>query len=70
LRGSAPVIGGEVTINPPLGTRRAGLLGVYGSLDSHTGHKMEAKGFLVKDPGGDRVNVVALEMVAPGCAAQ
>jgi S-disulfanyl-L-cysteine oxidoreductase SoxD len=52
----------------PLGTRRVGLLGVYGSVDAHKGHKMEAKGFLVREAGGDRINVAALEMVAAGCA--
>jgi hypothetical protein len=52
----------------PLGTRRVGLLGVYGSLETHKGHKMEAKGFLVREAGGDRINVAALEMVAAGCA--
>ncbi len=52
----------------PLGDRRIVLLGVYGSLETHKGHKMEAKGFLVRDPGGDRINVATLEMVAAGCA--
>jgi hypothetical protein len=52
----------------PLGTRRVGLLGVYGSLEQHKGHKMEAKGFLVREADGDRINVAALEMVAAGCA--
>ena len=52
----------------PLGTGRVGLLGVYGSLEAHKGHKMEAKGFLVREAGGDRINVAALEMVAAGCA--
>jgi hypothetical protein len=30
---------------------------------------MEAKGFIVKDPDGDRLNVVSLEMVASSCAS-
>ena len=51
----------------PLGTRRVQLLGIYGSLETHKGHKMEAKGFLVREPGGDRVNVAALEMVGASC---
>jgi hypothetical protein len=29
---------------------------------------MEGKGFIVKDPEGDRLNVVSLEMVAASCA--
>jgi mono/diheme cytochrome c family protein len=48
------------------GTMR--LLGVYTSLDEHKGHRMEAKGFIVKDPEGDRLNVVSLVMVASACA--
>jgi mono/diheme cytochrome c family protein len=52
----------------PLGTRRFQLLGIYGSLETHKGHKMEAKGFLVRDPGGDRINVAAIEMVGANCA--
>ena len=52
----------------PLGTRRFQLLGIYGSLETHKGHKMEAKGFLVRDPGGDRINVAAIEMVGATCA--
>ena len=51
----------------PVGTASLRLLGVYGTLDEHKGHRMEAKGFLVKDPEGDRLNVVSLEMVAPAC---
>jgi hypothetical protein len=51
----------------PLGTRTIRLLGVFGSVDAHKGHKMEAKGLLVKDPTGDRLNVASLEMVGPAC---
>jgi S-disulfanyl-L-cysteine oxidoreductase SoxD len=52
----------------PAGTASLSLLGVYSALDEHKGHRMEAKGFLVKDPDGDRLNVVSLEMVATSCA--
>jgi hypothetical protein len=41
---------------------------VYSALDEHKGHRMEGKGFIVKDPEGDRLNVVSLEMVASSCA--
>ena len=51
----------------PVGTDTIRLLGIYSSLDEHKGHRMEAKGFIVKDPDGDRVNVVSLEMVATTC---
>jgi hypothetical protein len=51
----------------PAGARTIHLLGIYGSMDAHKGHKMEAKGFLVRDPSGDRLNVSSLEMVGPNC---
>jgi mono/diheme cytochrome c family protein len=54
-------------VSVPLGAGRIGLLGVYGSLEAHKEHKMEAKGFLVREAGGDRINVAALEVVAAGC---
>ena len=52
----------------PAGTGNLRLLGIYSAPNEHKGHRMEAKGFLVKDPDGDRLNVVSLEMVAPACA--
>jgi quinoprotein glucose dehydrogenase len=51
----------------PAGSATLQLLGVYASLDEHKGHRMEGKGFIVKDPAGDRLNVVSLELVAPSC---
>ena len=52
----------------PAGTTSLRLLGIYAALDEHKGHRMEAKGFLVRDPEGDRLNVVSLEVVASTCA--
>jgi len=43
------------------------LLGIYAPIDEHKGHRMEAKAFIVKDPDGDRLNVVSLEQVAAAC---
>jgi mono/diheme cytochrome c family protein len=51
----------------PAGKSSIRLLGIYSSLDEHKGHRMEGKGFIVKDPDGDRLNVVSLEMVSPSC---
>ncbi len=51
----------------PAGGATIRLLGVYTSLDEQKGRRMEAKGFIVKDPEGDRLNVVSLVMVAPAC---
>jgi len=50
-----------------LGTQTFTLMSVYPDPALHTGHKMEAKGFLIRGPDGDRINVSALEMVATAC---
>jgi mono/diheme cytochrome c family protein len=51
----------------PLGNQTFELINVFSSLDSHKGRKMEVKGFLVRTPEGDRVNVVTLEMLSSSC---
>jgi quinoprotein glucose dehydrogenase len=51
----------------PLGTQSFQLLGVFSPLDDQKDHKMEGKGFLVKDPTGDRINVATLEPIAASC---
>jgi cytochrome c5 len=50
------------------GTRTIALLNVFPNPAAHRGHTMTATGFLVKKGDSDAVNVVSLEMVAPGCA--
>jgi mono/diheme cytochrome c family protein len=51
------------------GTRNVLLLNAFPSpAAAHIGHTMQAIGFLVRDAGGDAVNVVSLEMLAPSCA--
>ena len=50
-----------------LGTHTFRLLNVYPRPDSYRGHKVEAKGFLIRDPSGDRINVTALQTLAPRC---
>jgi mono/diheme cytochrome c family protein len=54
----------------PLGSRTIQLLNVFGSLDDSKGRRMEAKGFLVRESSGDRLNVVTLEPVGAACTAQ
>jgi len=44
------------------------LLNAFPSPAAHVGHTMQAIGFLVKDSGGDAVNVVSMEMLSPTCA--
>lgn len=51
----------------PLGTQTFTLMSVYPDPASHADHKMEAKGFLIRGPEDDRINVSSLEMVAPVC---
>ncbi len=51
----------------PAGTNSFRLLGIYSSPESQKGQTLEAKGFLVKDPSGDRLNVVSLETLNPRC---
>jgi len=52
----------------PLGTRKFGLMdaGVYHP-ESLNGHKTEAKGFLIKKPNDDRINLTALQMTGSIC---
>ena len=51
----------------PLGTRTFELMNVYPNPASHAGHRMAVKGFLIRDPDGDRINVSSLGMVAAAC---
>jgi hypothetical protein len=52
----------------PLGTQRVILVGPGPfNPDAHKGHKMAAKGLLIKDPKGNRLNVTSLEMVSATC---
>ena len=51
----------------PAGSATFSLMSVYPDPAEHAGHRMEVKGFLIRDPGGDRINVSALAMVAPAC---
>ena len=50
-----------------LGTQAFRLLNVYPSPDPYKGHKIEAKGFLIRDPDGDRINVTSVQTLAARC---
>ena len=43
------------------------LLNVYPAPDSLNGHKVEAKGFLIRDRGENRINVTSVQTLAPRC---
>jgi mono/diheme cytochrome c family protein len=49
------------------GTRKFSLLNVYPPPDSYKGQKVEAKGLLIRDPAGDRINVTSVQALAPRC---
>ena len=51
----------------PLGTQTFQLLNVYPTPDPYKGYKVEAKGFLIRDPGGNRINVTSVQTLAPRC---
>ena len=51
----------------PLGGRTFTLMSAYPDPAQHAGHKMEAKGFLIRNPAGDRINLSSLEMIAERC---
>jgi S-disulfanyl-L-cysteine oxidoreductase SoxD len=50
-----------------LGDKTFLLLNVYPRPDAYKGHKIEAKGFLIRDPNGDRLNATSVQSLAPGC---
>lgn len=51
----------------PLGTQTFTLMNVYPAPAPHAGHKMEATGFLIRRPDGDRINISTLGMIAATC---
>jgi S-disulfanyl-L-cysteine oxidoreductase SoxD len=63
-----PAAGGQPSGAVVSGPRHIRLLNTFPSPAAHVGHTMQAIGFLVRDAGDDIVNVVSLEMLAPGCA--
>src|SRR2546426_5817548 len=50
-----------------LGSQNFRLMDVYPAPDSHKGHKVEAKGLLIRDPKGDRINVTSVQSLAAAC---
>ena len=50
-----------------LGVLNFRLINVYPAPDSNKGHKVEAKGLLIRDPKGDRINVTSVQSLAPAC---
>jgi len=50
-----------------LGAGTFRLMNVYPRPDAYAGHKVEAKGFLIRDPGGDRINVTSVQSLDARC---
>jgi mono/diheme cytochrome c family protein len=53
----------------PLGTHTFQLMSVYPNPAPHAGHKMQAKGFLVRTGGEQRINVSSLTMIGADCGS-
>lgn len=53
-----------------LGSQTFRLFNVYPRPDAYKGHRVEAKGFLIRDPDGDRINVTSVQTLAPRCEAK
>jgi cytochrome c5 len=49
------------------GSRTIALVNVFPNPADHKGHTMRATGFIVRQPAGDRINVVTLEMIDSRC---
>ena len=52
------------------GLRTFALISPYPDPTPHSGHRMEAKGLLIRDADGDRINVSSLGMVAVACGSR
>jgi hypothetical protein len=50
-----------------LGSATFRLMNVYPRPEAYAGHKVEAKGFLIRDPNGDRINSTSVQSLAPRC---
>lgn len=43
------------------------LQNVFPRPEAYAGHRVEAKGFLIRDPAGDRINATSVQTLAPSC---
>jgi hypothetical protein len=54
-------------INPAPGTKTFLLLNPFPDPAEHAGHTVEVKGLLIRNPAGDRINVVSVETLVDRC---
>jgi mono/diheme cytochrome c family protein len=68
-RNPAPSTGDELTAARAvsLGDERFRLQNVYPRPEAYVGHRIEAKGFLIRDPAGNRINATSVQTAAPTC---
>jgi cytochrome c5 len=57
----------KAAVSRPLGSHTIHLLDVFPKPDAHAGHKMMAKGLLIRLDDQLKVNVLAIEMVSSSC---
>ncbi len=60
----------KAALASPPGTHTFRLVDVFPKPDAFVGHKMIAKGLIIRADKDDQVNVLSLESLAPACAAQ
>ena len=59
----------EETAAGPAGARTFKLLQLYLGSDSDSGRQVEVRGFLIRVPNDDRINVTSIRKVAESCAS-
>jgi mono/diheme cytochrome c family protein len=59
----------EDTVAGPAGARSFKLLQLYLGADSDSGRQVEVRGFLIRVPNDDRINVTSVRKVAERCAS-
>ncbi|HZF73422.1 MAG TPA: cytochrome c [Gemmatimonadaceae bacterium] len=63
----APPAARDAASPMPGGTHQIPLMNVFPNPAAHKGHTVRAKGFLIRQDAGDRINVVTLEMLDSRC---
>jgi len=61
---AAPV---DAASAPPSGSNTFQLLNPFPDPSPHLGHTVEVKGLLIRNPAGDRINVVSVETLVDRC---
>ena len=62
-----PTTDAQPAASPVSGSREFTLLNVYPAPDRYNGNTIEAKGLLIREGGGDRINVTSIRTLDPRC---